>query len=355
MATPPSQGSTSNVETRIQAFITNLKRHNIEGSFPVAKETAEIMRMVISKMKLTTLEDTLQNIKETGRRLVNAQPLEFAIGNIVRRVLYIIRDEYTNINKSKNLTHTSSLIMFDSGPDDSKDVSLIENAKELKSNILSTLSELISEQGNLYINIADQAIEHIHANEVIMTYGTSKTVVEFFKAAARKRHFEVIIAECAPSFRGHQCAVELSSLGIPATLISDSAIFAMMARVNKVIVSTHAVMANGGLIAQNGMHMLALAAKHHSVPFVVCTGLYKLCPLYPYDQDTFNELRSPSEVLKFESFLFSSHSCYSNSSAGHFFFFFFWPFPFFSFGYTLDWRALRSSFVFPHIRLLVGK
>lgn len=59
-------------------------------------------------------------------------------------------------------------------------------------------------------------------------------------------------------------------------------------------------MANGGLIAQNGMHMLALAAKHHSVPFVVCTGLYKLCPLYPYDQDTFNELRSPSEVLKFE-------------------------------------------------------
>lgn len=33
------------------------------------------MRMVISKMKLTTLEDTLQNIKETGRRLVNAQPL----------------------------------------------------------------------------------------------------------------------------------------------------------------------------------------------------------------------------------------------------------------------------------------
>jgi len=76
-----------------------------------------------------------------------------------------------------------------------------------------------------------------------------------------------------------------------------------------------------------------------------------------YVQSPFLSLHKKTERyhLKFESFLFSSHSCYSNSSAGHFFFFFFWPFPFFSFGYTLDWRALRSSFVFPHIRLLVGK
>lgn len=59
-------------------------------------------------------------------------------------------------------------------------------------------------------------------------------------------------------------------------------------------------MANGGLISLSGTHMLAQAAKKHSVPFVVCTGLYKLCPLYPHDQDTFNELMSPHEILKFE-------------------------------------------------------
>lgn len=65
---------------------------------------------------------------------------------------------------------------------------------------------------------------------------------------------------------------------------------------------THArlVVANGGLISLSGTHMLAQAAKKHSVPLVVCTGLYKLCPLYPHDQDTFNELMSPHEILKFE-------------------------------------------------------
>lgn len=56
----------------------------------------------------------------------------------------------------------------------------------------------------------------------------------------------------------------------------DSAVFAMMTAVNKVIIGTRGVMANGGLIAHTGAHNIAMAAKHHSVPFVVVTGLHKV-------------------------------------------------------------------------------
>jgi translation initiation factor eIF-2B subunit beta len=48
------------------------------------------------------------------------------------------------------------------------------------------------------------------------------------------------------------------------------------------------------------MLMIALAAKEHSVPFVVCTGLYKLTPAYPVDQDTFNNRFNPNEILSYE-------------------------------------------------------
>ena len=48
------------------------------------------------------------------------------------------------------------------------------------------------------------------------------------------RHFEVVVAESAPSLCGHKMAAKLASLGIKATLIADSAVFAMMARANKV-------------------------------------------------------------------------------------------------------------------------
>jgi translation initiation factor eIF-2B subunit beta len=64
----------------------------------------------------------------------------------------------------------------------------------------------------------------------------------------------------------HERAVNLGKSKIQTTVIADSAIFAIMSQVNKVIIRTHTVMANGGLRAVCGSHIVALAAKHYSVP-----------------------------------------------------------------------------------------
>ena len=79
-----------------------------------------------------------------------------------------------------------------------------------------------------------QAGDHIHANEVILTFGMSNTTLLFLKEAAKKRDFQVVVAEGAPMYGGHQQARQLAQAGINTTAIADSAIFAMMARVNKV-------------------------------------------------------------------------------------------------------------------------
>ena len=78
--------------------------------------------------------------------------------------------------------------------------------------------------------------------------------------------------------QGHKLAANLAKEKIQTTLIPDSAIFAMMARVNIVIIGTHSVMANGGLKAVIGTHSLALAAKHYSVPVILllCGSVYFL-------------------------------------------------------------------------------
>ena len=76
------------------------------------------------------------------------------------------------------------------------------------------------------------------------------------------------------------------------TLISDAMVFAMMARANKVLVGAHALLANGGIIGPCGINMVALAARKHSVPFVVLVGLHKLTPIFPHDQDlTLNDFK----------------------------------------------------------------
>ncbi|KPP57265.1 translation initiation factor eIF-2B subunit beta-like, partial [Scleropages formosus] len=168
----------------------------------------------------------------------------------------------------------------------------------LKGNVIEAVNELLTELDGTTENIAMQALEHIHSNEVIMTIGRSRTVEAFLKAAC-KRKFHVIVAECAPFCQGHEMATSLSEANIETTVIPDAAIFAVMSRVNKVIIGTQTVLANGGLRAVNGTHTLALAAKHHSTPLIVCAPMFKLSPQFPNEEDTFHKFVSPQEVLPF--------------------------------------------------------
>jgi len=69
------------------------------------------------------------------------------------------------------------------------------------------------------------------------------------------------VCETSPFFSGHKQARNLQEIGIVANLITDASVYAVMSRVDKVIISTHAIMANGGLIANSGAYQIALAAK----------------------------------------------------------------------------------------------
>lgn len=170
-----------------------------------------------------------------------------------------------------------------------------------KNAVIEQLNELIDELDEIALNIAQQAVEHIHANEVILTQGMSETTLLFLKEAAKKRSFQVIVAEGAPGYGGHRMAAELARAGLHTTAIADSAIFALMARVNKVILGARALLANGGIMSDVGSHVVALAAKRHAVPLVVLVGLYKLSPLFPHDPIvTFNDFKSSADVIDYE-------------------------------------------------------
>ena len=51
--------------------------------------------------------------------------------------------------------------------------------------------------------------------------------------------------------------MSLAKSGIDTTVINDSAVFAIMSRVNKVIIGTHTVMANGGYV-----HVIGFKENH---------------------------------------------------------------------------------------------
>ncbi|KAG1527532.1 hypothetical protein G6F46_002793 [Rhizopus delemar] len=344
------------VETQIEDFIDRLKRRQIVGSFFVAKETAIILRQVVSMSRWRDANVLIGIVTTVGIRLASAQPNELAVGNIVKRVLKVIREvsrgDLSTDGRDDRATATPDDSSFDEEDiedDDEEeekeeeeeeeeekeeekrkrpalstqtsmfrlltDMSTLtvkekkreENEKRIRDTyhlkpliIQEITEEIIADLDTVYKGIADQALDFIHANEVIMTTGQSRTVQEFLIRAAQKRKFQVIVAETAPTYQGHKMALALSKAGIDTTVIADSAVFAAMPRVNKVVLGAHAVLANGALVSVSGSHLLAAAAKHHSTPVLVCTALYKLSPLFAYDADAFNVTVPPQNVLSFQ-------------------------------------------------------
>jgi translation initiation factor eIF-2B subunit beta len=68
------------------------------------------------------------------------------------------------------------------------------------------------------------------------------------------------VCETSPSYSGHKTAKNLTNAKINVTVIPDASVYALMSRVNKVIISTHAIMANGGLVSFSGAYNIVLAA-----------------------------------------------------------------------------------------------
>ncbi|EEB06533.1 translation initiation factor eIF2B beta subunit [Schizosaccharomyces japonicus yFS275] len=321
----------------VSNLIARLKRRQVKGAFPVAVESALVMRQVISQTRWSTVDQLLQIVHTIGNKLVKAQPTEFSCGNIVRRVLRIIREEYQDlckaaedsIQKSDSDASLKTMIykaeseamkmhepissqMYSSMlnllgrpttesstriPGDSR----VIGGMDMRGAIISGIQEVIDELDKINTDIEVQSMDHIHSNEIIMTQGFSKTVEAFLCYAAKKRKFSVIIAEGFPNehSEAHSMAKRLANAGIDTTVISDAAIFAIMSRVNKVILGTHAILGNGGLMTNSGAQLVAQAARYHATPVVVCSGIYKLSPVYPYDLESIIQLSAPGSIMPF--------------------------------------------------------
>ncbi|PYH41535.1 translation initiation factor eIF2B subunit beta [Aspergillus saccharolyticus JOP 1030-1] len=366
---------TNPIDTSIDNLISLLKRRQIRHSRSCATATAYLLRGVISASRTNDASKLIERVQHVGRRLMAAQPREMVVGNIVRRVLGLIRDEAEDDREGDfNLSEAGSESQPQTprGLDDPTDAlsgrhdgsdrgasrqpfsaltaapismfSLLshpeaENSlpgtpisaspsgrllghaptKDIRAEVLDGISEIIDELTQVDDQIAAYALDHIHSNEIILTHTSSTTVQKFLLKAAAKRKFTVIHAESYPNNHEATHATvsganphddellstesfqkPLIALGITVILIPDSAVFALMSRVNKVILGTHSVLANGGLVAAAGTRVIARAAKVHQTPVVVVSGVYKLSPVYPFDFDSLIEYGDASKVIEYE-------------------------------------------------------
>ncbi|KAK4575320.1 GCD complex subunit gcd7 [Recurvomyces mirabilis] len=421
---------TNDIESSIELLVSLLKRRQIRNSRQCALATTHLLLSVVAKERIRDAQKLIERIKSVGRRLVAAQPREFAVGNIVRRILGVVREvaednedssvgsemlspgtpttpgtsearrpnlpktfsEFTPLHgaaalpesfqtslhassseleslaadskpqrpslmssttsyaaQGPSLTSLFSILQHPAGrspagspgmstpaanspsmkPSSSRPAtpqrpgtaSGPKEKMDIKAEVIDGIKELLDELDVVDSQIAENALDHIHSNEIVLTHTSSQTVQKFLMTAARKRKFTVFHAEAYPNNHeathatilngaaGDEDTDErwkpLTNMGITVILIPDSAVFALMSRINKVILAPHAVLANGSLLAAAGASTIARAAKTHHVPVVVLSGVYKLSPVYPFDTDELIEYGDPSKVVAFEDAAFA--------------------------------------------------
>ena len=397
-----------------------LKRRQIRNSRSCAVATAHLLSLIVSKYHVTDVASIIKRVQEVGQILTTAQPKELAVGNIVRRVLGVIREEaeenreaegnlfigagtddpreardgrgppIQQHNRSSRHPHISSQeqdaicpktlfepynelqdltgnasgqprslgltqvisargnnnswpksmfnllshpspsthsAFIDLGvhpptglPSNPVDISVKSDvAIDLRAEIVEAIAEIIEELNTADDQIAGYALDHVHSDEIILTNSCSLTIQKFLLKAASKRKFTVIYVESFPNDHNEVYATiigyrrkgahmnhtegfhkSLAAAGVNVILVPDAAVFALMSRVNEVILGTHAVLADGSLVAAAGSRSIAKAANMHKTPVIILAAVFKLCPTYLFGMDTYMHFGGTSIIFSKE-------------------------------------------------------
>jgi translation initiation factor eIF-2B subunit beta len=175
----------------------------------------------------------------------------------------------------------------------------------LRSEVMDGIEEILDEINQADDQIAGFADIQIHPGDYVLAYQPSRTVERFLVKAASKRKFTVIIASLESPRAGPSEAPyaalrkKLNAAGVNTINLASNGLMAYIPRVNKVIFSAKAVYQNGGLLVDSGSCIAAQAAHEYLKPVIVLSPVYKFCPEDPSDEVSRGELGNPSSYVSY--------------------------------------------------------
>ncbi|XP_011736252.1 translation initiation factor eIF2B subunit delta isoform X2 [Macaca nemestrina] len=182
-----------------------------------------------------------------------------------------------------------------------KEITSVGSSKreeEAKSELQAAIDRYVKEK----IVLAAQAIsrfayQKISNGDVILVYGCSSLVSRILQEAwTEGRRFRVVVVDSRPRLEGRHTLHSLVRAGVPASYLLIPAASYVLPEVSKVLLGAHALLANGSVMSRVGTAQLALVARAHNVPVLVCCETYKFCERVQTDAFVSNELDDPDDL-----------------------------------------------------------
>ncbi|XP_042906338.1 methylthioribose-1-phosphate isomerase isoform X1 [Parasteatoda tepidariorum] len=231
----------------------------VRGAPAISIVAALSLAEELEKKEFKTKNDLHQYLCENLKFLSTSRPTAVNLSKVVDLFIELSKQFLQDENLNK---------------DTMKENIIKEMEKLLLSDIL--INKAIGSFGGKYITeyVKDTSVSILtHCNTGSLAtagYGTALGVIRWLFENNHLKH--VYCTETRPYNQGARLtAYELVHDGIPATLICDSMVAALMqsGKVSAVVVGADRVVLNGDTANKIGTYQLAVCAKYHNVPFFI--------------------------------------------------------------------------------------
>ena len=317
--------------------------NSTEASEEIAQLFYNLIQDSIKNKGIKTHSQLILLVKYLGKILSTVDPVQFCIGNTIKKILHIIREEINQSTKeeqnniqnnpellgnkikeaNKNLKDLKSFEFFKDF--DSLDLERVESENSSEKNsterlyefkklgsdapiteeninsILEEISNLISEINSISETITKQKEikDLISDGDIILTSNYSEQVAKILAENKKTKNFKVFVCESAPKLREKSQVDELKKIKLDLTVIEDDDIYSVMKKYTKVkvLLGAKGILVNGGLITYGGAYNICLLAKMFSNPVIIVGGTTKLTPMYSFKHELYNEYLSPDLIF----------------------------------------------------------
>lgn len=253
--------------TPVAETAEKIRTMEIRGAGRIARAGAQALGDFAASYDGETLDGFLSDLSDAKRVLLDSRPTAVSLWNGVHATV-------------RGAQGASTL-------EDAKDL-VARNAAEF-----CRRSEMAVEE------IARIGARRIQDGDTILTHCNSSAALGTIIEAHRQgKRIKVYATESRPWRQGILTVNALADAGVDVTLIIDSAVRAVMKKVDKVFVGADTITSQGALINKVGTSQLALAAHEARVQLYVCAETYKFSPMTLFGDTVTIEERDVSEVVR---------------------------------------------------------
>ena len=256
-----------------------IKTMRVRGAPAIGVTAAYAVAMAARELDISDKDTFLRRLEEAGAEIKAARPTAVNLMWAVDRMLALARSEPDTARIKDRLVEEA--------------VSMEKEDEAVNRKMGSHGKELMPDGGSV--------LTHCNAGALATAgYGTAVGVIRAGWEDGKR--FKVFNTETRPFLQGARLtAWEFKKLGIPSTLVVDSAAGMLMHRgeIGCVITGADRIAANGDTANKIGTYTLAVLAKENGIPFYVAAPTSTVDMNLPNGDEIEIEERSPSEVTEF--------------------------------------------------------